>query len=143
MNIKLILLVAVGLIVTSCGTKESQTLSEEDITGTYVREYSFEVKNLETGGKIGMRSIKDTIFIRPKQNGYEVSNNKWRLDDYDAEGWQSMRHSEDRPLQTYTAVYDPIDNSLIAELMVPLYLNLKEGKLFRGKESKSPYLKAK
>ena len=136
---KLILIVVAGLVLTSCGSKENRTHSEQDITGTYVLEYSFAVKNQETGEEIGMRSVRDTIFIRAKQTGYEVANNKWRLNDYDKEGWQNMEHSDDRPLSTYNAVFDVTDNSLNAQLMAPLYLILPDGILYKGKGREFPY----
>ena len=40
------------------------------ISGTYVKEYSFKVVNPETGNEIGFRTIRDTIFVNPIQNGY-------------------------------------------------------------------------
>ena len=93
-------LITVGLTVLACGTKE-HSKSADEISGTYVREHSFKVVNPETGAEIGMRMIRDTIFIEPIENGYEVSNRKWRLNDYDKDGWQSMEHSDDRPIFTF------------------------------------------
>src|SRR5687767_3123552 len=127
------LIVAVSLMIMSCGSKENGSGADSKILGTYVKEYSFKVTNTGTGEEIGMSTVRDTIFIKPKQNGYEVSNNKWKLNDYDREGWQSMEHSEDHPLRTYQATFDPTDNSLNAQFMVPLYLDQK-GKLLKGKK---------
>ena len=131
-------IVAVGFVVFACGTK-NQSRSNDKISGTYVREYSFKVVNPETGNEIGLRTIRDTIFVNPKQNGYEVSNNKWRLNDYSKEGWQNMGHTEDRPIPIYIAVFDPTDSSLNAEHALPLYLDLIEGHLYKGKKGEAPF----
>ena len=131
-------IVAVGIVVFACGTKD-HSRSNDEISGTYVREYSFKVVNPETGNEIGFRAIRDTIFVNPKQNGYEVSNNKWRLNDYDKEGWQNMEHTEDRPMPIYIAVFDPTDSSLNAEHALPLYLDLNKGHLYRDKKTDAPF----
>ena len=125
--------VAVGIVVFACGTKD-HSRSNDEISGTYVREYSFKVVNLETGNEIGFRTIRDTIFVNPKKNEYEVSNNKWRLNDYDNEGWRNMAHTEDRPMPTYIAAFAPSDSSLNAEHILQLYLDLIEGYLYKGKK---------
>jgi hypothetical protein len=135
---RLMYMAIVGLVSVSCISKENRVEGDNEILGTYAREYSFKVENTATGEVVGMSTVRDTIFIKPKQNGYEVSNNKWRLNDFDREGWQNMEHAEDRPLRTYTATFDPTDNSLNAQFMVPLCLD-KTGKLFRGKSRDSFY----
>ncbi len=73
MIINKILLVSFGFTILSCGKGRDST-STDEICGAYVREYSFNVVNQETGDVAGMRTIRDTIFIRPIDNGYEVSN---------------------------------------------------------------------
>ena len=130
--------ITVGMLVFACGMKD-QSRSIDEISGTYVREYSLKVVNPETGNEIGLRTIRDTIFVNPKQNGYEVSNNKWRLNDYDKEGWQNMEHTEDRPMPIYIAVFDPTDSSLNAEHALPLYLDLNKGHLYRDKKTDAPF----
>lgn len=131
-------IVAVGIVVFACRTKD-HSRSNDKISGTYVREYSFKVVNPETGNEIGLRTIRDTIFVNPKQNGYEVSNNKWRLNDYSKEGWQNMGHTEDQPMPTYIAAYDPSDSSLNAEHALPLYLELIGGNLYKGEKGDAPF----
>src|SRR6266705_6026150 len=106
MKSNFILIVTVGFAMTSCGPRENHSNSDWEIAGSYTKEYSFKVTNTNSGDEVGMSTIRDTIFIKPKQTGYEISNNKWRLNDYDKEGWQNMEHSEDHPLRTYQATFD-------------------------------------
>src|SRR6478752_2992819 len=100
MKQSLTIIVAVGFLIASC-TRGKDTSSSGDISGAYAKEYSFKVVNQETGTEIGMRTIRDTIFIQSAEIGYIVSNKKWTLNDYDREGWQNMEHSENRPMQTF------------------------------------------
>lgn len=138
MKRRLVVIVAVGIVVFACGSKD-HSRSNDKISGTYVREYSFKVVNPETGNEIGFRTIRDTIFVNPKQDGYEVSNKKWRLNDYDKEGWQSMEHAEDRSMPTYIAAFAPSNSSLNAEHALPLYLDLIGGNLYQGKKGDAPF----
>src|SRR5882672_12810833 len=98
-------IVIVGTLVFACGIRDNSR-SHDEISGAYVREYSFKIINPETGAEIGMRTIRDTIFIRPVEERYEVSNSKWRLNDYDKEGWQNMEHAEDRSMPTSQATFN-------------------------------------
>ncbi len=138
----LVVFVTVGILVFACGKKVNPALQDE-ISGAYVREYSFKVVNPETGAEIGMRSIRDTIFIRPLEEKYEVSNNKWRLNDYDKEGWQSMEHAEDRSISTFQAIFNSIDRSLDSESMPHLFLDLEKEQLYKDKSRGKPYQKSK
>ena len=142
MKTELTFFVAVGLIAISCGSKhQSQT---DEISGTYVREYSFKVIHPERGDTIGFRTVRDTIFISQKDRGYEVSNNKWSSNDYDKEGWQNMEHLEDRPLSTYQANFNIVDSSLRGNEFTPtLYLNPNPKQLFKTKKPVNPYAKIK
>ena len=143
MKLRFSFIVAIGFAIISCSSKEHHSQAEGEISGTYVREYSFMVTNPETGIEIGMRTVRDTIFVSPKENGYEVSNNKWRLNDYDREGWKNMEHSDDRPMPIYESAFDPLDSSLINESTIPLYLDIKDGLLCKGKKRDSPYRRSK
>lgn len=134
-------IVAVGIVVLACGTKDNSRPNDE-ISGTYIREYSLKVVNPETGNEIGFRTIRDTILVNPKRDKYEVSNKKWMLNDYDKEGWQNMEHAEDRPIPIYIAVFDHTDSSLNAENALPLYLDLIEGHLYKGKKAEAPFRRA-
>lgn len=137
----LIVIVVVGLEI-SCNSRQENSMEANGIIGAYAREYSFKVVNTENGKEIGMSTIRDTIFISPKFDGYEVSNNRWRLNRYDNQGWKNMEHSEDRPMMTHSVTFDQTDNSLNSQLFVPLYLSLNEGKLRKGK-GEHLYLKCK
>jgi hypothetical protein len=136
----MIFIVAVGFGIFSCSRGQDSGSSEE-ISGVYVRQYSFKVVNSETGAEIGIRTIRDTIFIQTTENGYEVSNRKWKLNEYDKAGWQSMQHSEDRPVPTYQAIFNHSGNSLTSELMVPLYIVANGKTLIRGTEDSLAYQK--
>src|SRR5207253_2713222 len=111
----------VGLLLVACTSGKKN--SNENISGTYVREYSNEVTNPETNLQIGMRTIRDTIFVRSLNDGIEVSNRKWMLNDYDKEGWRSMAHSDDHPKPTYRAVFDNANSSLSSKDGATLFLD--------------------
>ena len=106
MTLKSILIFAGGLGLVACNSSENSRVGENDASGVYAREYSSEVTHPETGNKLGIRKIRDSIFVQAVDGGYEISNHKWRLNDYDQEGWVSMKHADDRPLPTFIAAYD-------------------------------------
>ena len=129
MKIGLGVIIAVGIFVFGCGTKDHSG-SNDEISGAYVREYSFKVVNPETGNEIGFRAIRDTIFVNSKQDGYEVSNKKWRLNDYDKEGWQDMEHSDDRPKATFIAEFDIQSHQMISPDSVILHFVMGKSTVF-------------
>src|SRR5258705_6410530 len=114
MKHSLTLIVAVGFAICSC-TRGQNTDSYDEISGAYAREYSFKVVNPETGAEIGMRTVRDTIFVQYIKTDCEVTNRKWRLNDYDIEGWQSMEHDEDRPMPMFLGRFNSIDSTMIFE----------------------------
>jgi hypothetical protein len=132
--------VTVGLIAISCGSKERDSQTD-NISGVYIREYSFKVIHPERGDTIGMRTIRDTIFIRQKDQGYEVSNNKWSLNDYDIDGWKNMEHAEDHSMPTFHVTFNLADGSLDSESMQHLFLDLERGQLYKDKNQEKPYQK--
>jgi hypothetical protein len=134
------MIVAVGFAIVSC-TRGRDADSSDEISGAYAREYSFKVVNPETGSEIGMRTVRDTIFVGLIESGYEVSNKKWRLNDYDREGWQSMEHDEDRPIPSFLAKFNSSNGSLNAESNAVLFLDLEKGKLFKDEGREKPYQK--
>lgn len=142
MKHSLTLIVAVGFAIFSC-TRGRSTDASDKISGAYSREYSFKVVNPETGREIGMKTVRDTIFVEFIESGYKVSNKKWRLNDYDREGWQSMEHSEDRPMGTFLAIFNQAAGTLDSETMPHLFLDLNEEKLFKDKSREKPYQKMK
>jgi len=94
------------------------------------------VTNPENGAEVGMRTVRDTIFIKPTGDKLEVSNRKWAKNDYDLEGWKNMEHAEDRPFPTSTANFEPVTNSFHLDngnspslSMNPNKSELKNGKL--------------
>lgn len=99
----LITFIAFVAILVVCCTKTQEQREGDAISGVYVREYSFTVKNPETSEDVGMRTVRDTIFIKAQGSQFEVSNHKWMLNDYDKEGWRNMAHSDDRPFVTHLA----------------------------------------
>jgi hypothetical protein len=56
-----------------------------------------EVTNPNTGDKLGMRQIRDSIIVEREGNEYKITNRKWRMNDYDQDGWVRMEHADDRP----------------------------------------------
>jgi len=62
-------------------------------------------------------------------------NRKWRLNDYDQEGWVSVEHADDRPMPTFQASYDEVTASLISSenVVEPMFIDHKNGKLFKSK----------
>ena len=138
---KLSFIVAVGFAIYSCGSRESTSEERDGIEGVYVREYTFTVIDPETGSKIGMGSIKDTISIRSAVDGYQIANRKWRLNDYDKEGWQNMEHADDRPFRTFQANFNPKDGSFASQSMISLSLDLGKRQLFKDRSRDKPYRK--
>lgn len=116
------LIVIVGFVIHSCGTRSSSQM-EHQIAGTYAREYTIKVIHAETGAEVGTRTIRDTIFIKPIGDKFQVSNRKWSMNDYDNAGWRDMKHSEDRPKPTYLSSYSSKDGSLIGDNGLELYLD--------------------
>lgn len=125
MKTKMILIVAVGFAIFSCSNKRDSD-SNDQISGAYAREYSFKVTNLETGAEIGMRTIRDTILIEGTEEKYKVSNRKWLKNDYDIEEWRSMKHSADRPFESYTAIVNNVENSLVSPTMICVKIDVEK-----------------
>ncbi len=130
MSTRFSIIVWLVILIVSC-TKHQNTNATDEISGAYAREYSFKVVNQETGTEIGMRTIRDTIFIGPAEGEYEVSNKKWRLNDYDKEGWQNMEHSDDRPFPSHKASFESTNNTLISQTAESLHLEFGKGQLYK------------
>jgi hypothetical protein len=142
MKLKNIWICVAGFAVLSCSNSEDQNRSASDASGTYVREYAIEVTHLETGNKIGMRQIRDSIFVQATNEGYKVTNRKWRMNDYDQEGWVSMAHADDRPIPTFLASYDEQSHQLSSKSVnVTHSLFIKNGRLFRDSSKNIEYKK--
>jgi hypothetical protein len=141
MKTQIILLALIANLMVSCTTKKDQSSNEP--SGTYTREFAFEVVHPETGIKIGTRTIRDTIFIKGTHETYEVSNRKWMRNDYDAEGWRNMKHTEDRPMQTFIATLDVTNRVLYAESIPLIYLDMERGMIFKGNAHQAAYQKVR
>jgi hypothetical protein len=142
MTLRTIWVFAGAMVIVSCGTNGDKVGSTSDASGIYVREYTIEINNPETGNKIGTRHIRDSIFIELGENGYQVLNRKWRMNDYDQEGWVSMAHAEDRPLPTFFASYDEKSGALRADnygLMQPILI--EKDRLFKDRDKEKAYQK--
>lgn len=111
----------VGLTWGSCQPKGDS--SDADITGTYVSEYSYKVIRPNTGQELGLRTIRDSIFIYADGNRYRIENRKWSSNDYDDDGWRSRLHSDNRPIPTYTAQFNHDKMSFIDPNHLPLFID--------------------
>lgn len=131
-------------MLVSCNSEGNSDLASEDAAGIYVREYAVEITNPNSGDKIGMRKIRDSIFIEKQDNVYKVTNRKWRMNDYDQEGWVSMEHADDRPLPTFLASYDKTSSELLPKgktVSHSIFLDHENGKIFKNKSRDIEYLK--
>ena len=142
MTLRTIWIFAGAVVMVSCGMNGDKVGSTSVASGIYVREYAVEINNPETGKKIGMRQVRDSIFVEHGENGYQVSNRKWRMNDYDQEGWVSMSHAEDRPLPTFFASYDDKSGALRPDnsgFMQPIFI--EKGRLFKDRDKAKAYQK--
>ncbi len=124
----------------SCGTSRDDAGGTADVAGTYVREYAFEVKHVGTGEVVGMCQVRDSIFIERSDKRYMISNRKWRMNDYDQDGWVNIAHSESRPLPTFVASYDEELGVLAPEnarFLQPIFVD--GNRLFRDTEKRVAY----
>jgi hypothetical protein len=145
MTLQTILICAGGLVLVSCNSGEqSSKTGNGEASGTYVREYAFEVTHSETGNKIGMRQVRDSIFIVAHDEGYQVTNHKWMMNDYDQNGWVSMAHADDRPLPTFFASYDERSeqlNSSNPNISKSIFIDMKNNKLLMNSSGDIEYIK--
>lgn len=76
--------------ILSCCTNSGSSVPSERIEGIYTVENMFDVLDPSSGEILGTGKIRDTIFIKSKQNDFEVTNSKWQLNDFDMEGWKNL-----------------------------------------------------
>lgn len=127
-------------ICYACGNAERTSSGDDSIAGTYVREYSREILNQLSGNKMGMRTVRDTIYITSVGEDYRVRNAKWSMNDYDNDGWQNMEHGESGPLASFTAKYDESSRTLNSG-SAPNLIIAEDGKLSVGGKSEIAYAK--
>lgn len=133
----------IGLtILFGCTGKTGQN-NNADPSGVYVREYTFTVKNPETGRNIGMRTVRDTIFVKKAGDQYEISNHKWMMNGYDQDGWRSMEHADDRPFARYIADFDNGLSQLISSDGSNIDVDIQEEILYCPGERKLKFKKVK
>ena len=133
-------------MLVSCNSESNSNSASADASGVYVREYAIEVTNPNSGVKIGMRQIRDSIFVYRQGDEYKIENHKWRLNDYDQEGWVSMEHADDRSLPTFLASYDEVSLQLHPKdqnVSHPIFLDQENGKMFMNKSKDIEYLRVK
>jgi hypothetical protein len=130
----------IGLLLFSCSPTESNT--SDSVSGVYVREYSKEILHQTSGDKVGMTTFRDTIRIAKSGEAYRIENAKWKMNDFDQDGWQDMKHGENRPLPEFEASYDEGSKALKPKSsgVVPT-LYIKEDQLSVGEDSKIAYTK--
>jgi hypothetical protein len=131
-----------GWMFTSCLSGESKSSTDDEVAGIYVREYSKEILHQMSGNKVGMTTFRDTIRISKSEEGYHIVNTKWRMNDYDQDGWQDMKHGENRPLPEFDASYDEGTRTLnpkVSGIVPSLYI--EKGQLSIGPKSKIAYSK--
>jgi hypothetical protein len=128
-------------ICYACGNAESAK-NRDSIAGTWVREYSREILNQNNGDKVGMRTVRDTLYITLAGERYKVENTKWSMNDYDNDGWQNMKHGESGPLPSFDASYDESTHTLSARgNEAPPLVIAQDGKLSVGNKSEIAYVK--
>lgn len=114
------------IIVTDCKVVEKESLSDEDITGTYVYTYTADVMEVETGEVMGIRTVMDTIIIKKAGDQFEVSNRRWMDNDYDNVGWILPESEADQAMPTYFVEHDSVHKKLVPDKRekkgVPLYI---------------------
>lgn len=76
-------------------------------------------------------------------DGFMGSNRKWKVNDYDQDGWVSMERADDGPIPTFLASYDETSASLISpeNVFEPIFIDYEKGKLFRNNSKNIEYLK--
>lgn len=127
-------------ICWACGNPRETESKADSISGTYVREFSREILNQVSGSKIGIRTVRDTLYLTANGDGYTVKNSKWSMNDYDDEGWRNLEHGEGGPMPSYSAKYDESSRTLNSESAPDLVI-AGNGRLSIGGKSDILYSK--
>lgn len=123
----------------SCGKESADSLGVE---GAYTHTYTAEVIDPRTGEVVGSRTVRDTIFIKVGGDGYEISNRKWLMNDYDNKGWVTEMPEADKPMPPYQTKYDAAKKKLTpaaGNKYPPLYVD--DEKIYWGEEKALEYTK--
>jgi uncharacterized protein YcfL len=119
---KTIQLIALSsLLLAACEAEKKE--AAQSVAGTYVREYSTEIKHPETGQLVGQSTFRDTLFIEDQNDLFRIRHVKWRLNDFDEKGWQNQQHAENRPMPVFLARFN--NNSMEALDIPGLKLHYK------------------
>ena len=95
-----------------------------------------------SGNKVGMRTVRDTLYITAAADGYKIQNAKWSMNDYDTDGWQNMKHGESGPLPSFEAIYDEQSRTLTSNgNEAPALTIAEDGKISIGKKSDIAYMR--
>jgi hypothetical protein len=126
------------LICCACGN--TKRANDDPIPGTYVREYSSEVITQLTGKKVGVRTVRDTLYITAAGKQYKVENAMWLMNDYDDDGWRNMEVDKFGPFPPFIAIYDETSRTLNSRSAPDIVVS-EDGKLFVLGESEIVYAK--
>lgn len=129
--------------ISACSPGRESGTNDDNIKGIYVREQTVEVRHPESGDLVGVRQIRDSIFVEPVDEGYNVSNKKWQMKDYENDGWVSMQHSDDRPFSAFVATLDQRSNALQSQDGFSITIDPTGQKLLRSGKSPLTYMKAR
>ena len=130
------LLVVGAFFLYSCSSGNS----DKEIIGAYVSRDTVAQRHIYSGDTIGHSVIADTVFVSPKEKGYQVSRHRWYLNDYDQKGWDRRY---DGVMKTHAVTFDKTDSTLNSELYAPIYLDLNKNELFLGESKSRVYRKVK
>jgi len=133
-------LIGVSICYGCGGNSDNTNSGENSIAGIYVREYSSEILNQLNGNNMGMRTVRDTIYVISAGDMFTVKNAKWSMNDYDQVGWRNMEHGESRPLPTFTAEYNESSRTLSSGSAPELVIS-EDRKLSIGGKSEITYAK--
>jgi len=125
------------LICYACGN--AQKASDDSIAGIYVREYSRKIPT-NPSNKVGICTIRDTLYITTAGKQYKVENAMWSMNDYDDTGWQNMEDVESGPFPTFIAIYDETSRTLNSRAAPDIVVS-EDGKLFVLGKSEIVYAK--
>lgn len=141
MILKVSSLILLFSVVAGCKIIEKESAYSEAVAGTYVHTYTADVLEVETGEVMGIRTVRDTIFIKKAGKKFEVSNRKWMDNDYDNVDWVQPESKADQAMPTYLAEYDSTTGKLVPdpkqEKSVPLYVT--EDGLYWGEQKALEY----
>jgi hypothetical protein len=126
------------LICYACGNAEQA--NDDSIPGTYVREYSSEVITKLTGKKVGVRTVRDTLYITAAGKQYKVENAMWCINHYDDDGWRILEDVEFGPFPPFIAIYNETSRTLNSRA-APDILVSEDGRLFVEGKSEIIYTK--